>query len=281
MTVDQTEKFGNSLIQHGPFNDRAYLMKLDWDDFPQILDYLDRLAAEHNYSKVFAKIPAYAKERFEQDGYRVEASVPGFYNGEEDGFFVGRYFHKDRLVDHATDVVKQVLDVALGKAAPCSPHKLPEGCECRLMTPTDCARMAELYAQVFASYPFPIDDPAYLAETMEDNLIYSGIWHQDKLLALASAEMDQAGGNAEMTDFATDPDWRGHGLANILLRHLEEEMPAKGVGTCFTIARATSYGMNICFAQNGYRFSGTLVKNTQISGGLESMNVWYKQLPEG
>jgi putative beta-lysine N-acetyltransferase len=280
MKTDRLEKIGGSLIQHGPFNDRAYLMKLDRGDFPKITSILNELAVKNGYSKVFAKIPAYAKDWFVEEGYRVEASIPGFYNGKEDGYFVGYYCHKDRLVDHAADRVKQVLDVAREKSAAGTPHHLPEGCECRLAIPADCERMAELYAQVFSSYPFPIEDPEYLAETMEDNLIYAGIWRQDTLLALASAEMDREGGNAEMTDFATDPDWRGHGLANILLRHLEEEMPARGIRTCFTIARATSFGMNICFAQNGYRFSGTLIKNTQISGGLESMNVWYKPLPK-
>jgi hypothetical protein len=36
--------------------------------------------------------------------------------------------------------------------------------------------------------------------------------------------------------------------------------------------------MNITFAKNGYEFCGTLTNNTDISGGLESMNVWFKPL---
>ena len=36
--------------------------------------------------------------------------------------------------------------------------------------------------------------------------------------------------------------------------------------------------MNITFAKHGYSFAGTLTNNTQISGQLESMNVWYKAL---
>jgi putative beta-lysine N-acetyltransferase len=97
-------------------------------------------------------------------------------------------------------------------------------------------------------------------------------------LALASAEIDHKNSNAEMTDFATHPDWRGHGLANLLLQYLEKELQLFEIKTSYTIARATSYGMNICFAQNGYSHSGTLVKNTQIAGGLESMNVWHRHL---
>ena len=278
---DQMEYCGRSLIQHGPANDRVYLMKLQREDFPGIIEQLENLAEQHNYSKIFAKIPGYAAAGFEDRGYRCEASIPGLYQRSEDGFFMCRYRHPDRLIDHDADRVQQVLDVALARSAQKPDHPLPEDGESRLADATDCPQMAELYARVFASYPFPIDDPAYLAKTMEDNLVYAGIWQREDLLALASAELDEDGGNAEMTDFATDPNWRGHGLANILLRRLEREVDRLGIRTAFTIARATSFGMNICFARNGYQFGGTLIKNTQISGKLESMNVWYKDLTAG
>ncbi|MDD4047577.1 MAG: putative beta-lysine N-acetyltransferase, partial [Clostridia bacterium] len=40
----------------------------------------------------------------------------------------------------------------------------------------------------------------------------------------------------------------------------------------------TSYGMNISFAKHRYQYCGTLINNTNISGSIESMNVWYKAL---
>ena len=52
----------------------------------------------------------------------------------------------------------------------------------------------------------------------------------------------------------------------------------KGFSTTYTIARSLSLGMNLTFAKGGYSFAGTLVNNTQISGQIESMNVWYKHL---
>jgi putative beta-lysine N-acetyltransferase len=142
----------------------------------------------------------------------------------------------------------------------------------------DASLMAELYRQVFATYPFPIHDETYLRQTMETNVIYFGIWEEDGLIALASAEIDRSGKNAEMTDFATRPDCRGRGLANYLLAQAEAAAEKLGIKTAYTIARAYSAGMNITFARNGYTFSGTLTHNTQISGKLESMNVWYKAL---
>jgi putative beta-lysine N-acetyltransferase len=279
MKIDQVETFGRCVLQHGPENDRIYLMKLAREDFPQILGHLNGLAVSNGYSKVFAKIPAYARERFEQNDYQLEASIPGFHNGKTDGLFMARYYHPDRLIDPDADRVLEVLEAAIEKAAPAPATKIYEAGDCRLALPDDCPQMAELYSEVFASYPFPVQDPDYLLETMTENVIYAGIWEDERLVALASAEVDKAGANAEMTDFATHPDFRGRGLANLLLSKLEKLMAEAVCKTCYTIARATSFGMNITFAQNGYSFAGTLIKNTQISGGLESMNVWYKRLP--
>ena len=55
-------------------------------------------------------------------------------------------------------------------------------------------------------------------------------------------------------------------------------MQRRGILTAYTIARSLSYGMNITFARQGYRFGGTLTNNTEISGAIESMNVWYRSL---
>jgi putative beta-lysine N-acetyltransferase len=278
MSHDQLAEYGKSLIQHGAANDRIYLMKLAKDDSPQIISYLEDLAVEHNYSKIFAKIPAYAEKPFAAKNYQIEAKIPGLYNGQEDGLFMGRYLDPQRRIDPDAERVQQVLSVAKDKAAEAELMALPADYTCRQATLADCEQMAELYQQVFASYPFPIHKAEYLAQTMAENLIYIGIWEKERLLAVASAECDTKGSNAEMTDFATHPDVRGKGFAFLLLGKLEEVMEQVGLQTCFTIARATSYGMNIVFARHGYQFSGTLIQNTQISGGLESMNVWHKNL---
>ncbi len=278
MKVDRIEEYGQSVLQHGAENDRVYLMKLQGEDLPEVLDYIDELVEENDYSKVFVKIPVTRKEAFVEAGYRVEAQVPNFYNGTTAGLFMARYPDPDRRIDPDAELVQEVLRAAqakAGSAEEAAAAVAPEF-ECRLTRPEDGEAMAELYRQVFQSYPFPIHDPEYLRQTMRENVVYAGVWKQGRLVALASAEMDRAAGNAEMTDFATNPDDRGQGLAHVLLHKLEQLVAEKGIQTCYTIARATSFGMNITFAKSGYRFAGTLVRNTQISGGLESMNVWYK-----
>ena len=81
-----------------------------------------------------------------------------------------------------------------------------------------------------------------------------------------------------MTDFATLPDARGNGYALQLLFFLEQEIKERGILTAYTIARAVSPGMNVTFGKADYRFGGRLHNNTDISGNIESMNVWYKSL---
>ena len=53
-------------------------------------------------------------------------------------------------------------------------------------------------------------------------------------------------------------------------------MEQLGIDTFYTIARSVSFGMNITFAKMDYKYTGTLKNNTNISGNIESMNVWYK-----
>ena len=134
------------------------------------------------------------------------------------------------------------------------------------------------FKEVFESYPFPIHDPVYLQKTMKSHIQYFYVSDRGRFVALSSAEMNHSCKNVEMTDFATLQAYRGRGLAVHLLGTMEKEMKERGIKTAYTIARAVSAGMNITFAKMGYAFSGTLINNTNISGNIESMNIWYKRL---
>ncbi len=277
---DITTKIGNSQIQHGPDSDRIYLMHLDTADLPTIVEDLEALAATHGYSKIFAKVPEAAAAKFEAAGYKCEATVPGFFQqGSQTGVFLGRFLKSERAEEPKPDVVENNIQLARDKAD--SPAKQPSDDEFDFIElgPDDTEEMAEVYKEVFPIYPFPIHDPAYLRETMETHIRYFGARRKHdggKLVAIASAEMDRDHGYVEMTDFATLPDQRGKGLATFLLVRMEEAMRDEPIATFFTIARALSAGMNITFARQAYRYAGTLTNNTGISGGIESMNVWYK-----
>lgn len=278
MMNDRIETFGQSTIQHGKHSDRVYLMKLGQDDLPDLLSRLEDLADEKGYSKIFAKVPDDRLDHFRRHGYRPEAQVPRFYGGDRAAHFLGKYLCPKRREEPRPQRVAEVLELARAKEPLPEAPSLTDGYRWRPLDPSDTQAMVAVYRRVFASYPFPIHNPAYLEETMADNVRYHGIFRDDRLVAIASAELDKSGGNGEMTDFATLPEERGQGLANYLLTRLEEAAAEEGIVTAYTIARAYSFGMNITFAKLGYDFGGTLTRNTQISGDLESMNVWYKPL---
>ncbi len=274
---DRIEPLGDSLVQHGPDSDRVYLMKLAAADMPGLPDRLEALAAGAGYGKIFAKIPARHAAAFAARGYRAEAVVPGYFGGREAGLFLARYLDPGRA-DPGADA--EEIAAILGE---CAARDLrpadPVDPAIERMGPDDAGAMAAVYREVFPSYPFPIHDPAYLRETMETHVDYFGVRDGGTLIALASAEKDLTARAVEMTDFATLPAARGRGTARRLLARMEASVRAEGFPTAFTIARAVSRGMNFVFADAGYAFGGTLVNNTQISGRLESMNVWYKSLP--
>jgi putative beta-lysine N-acetyltransferase len=274
--TDTIETVGKSVLQHGPHNQRVYLIKVDAADLTYLLGYVEELAEQHGYSKIFAKIPESQLQPFLSFGYEIEASIPMLFGGEEQGVFVSRYRAADRQVEKKPDLVDEVLAAARSKQTLIADIGEP-ACICRPLFADEMEEAAAIYREVFASYPFPIHDPDYLRSTI-DTITYYGIWSDDRLVALSSAEIDFENSNAEMTDFATLPDFRGKGYANLLLARMETDLKDRRISTLYTIARAYSYGMNITFAKNGYLFSGTLTNNTQISGGLESMNVWYKLL---
>ena len=276
---DVIETIGRSTIQHGPANDRVYLMKLHPDDSPYIVSQLNQLATASGYSKIFAKVPRWSIDRFVAGGYEPEASIPAFFPDGVAACFMGKYFAAQRSVEPKPQLVKEVLAVSLAQEPMRLPTPLPKGFTARVARAEDTVEMAAVYRQVFATYPFPIHDAEFLQSAMKGNTVFFGVWKEGRIVALSSAEMDPASRSVEMTDFATLPEYRGHGLALNLLQQMEETVYSRGIRTLFTIARAYSFGMNITFARDGYRFGGTLTNNTNISGSLESMNVWYKTLP--
>ncbi len=281
---DKITKQGDSQLQHGSQNDRVYLMDLANEDMPEILDTLDAMSTRYGYSKIFAKVPQSFLRDFEQRGYVVEATVPGFYKGSEDCIFMGNYKVEKRSQPVDRELNAKIIKTALSKKPtglrnnPGEGYKLPKEFLFKRAVASDAEEMSHVYAKVFDSYPFPVFDPAYIRKTMAENLVYFSIWKDEQMIALSSCEMYMGDQSVEMTDFAVLPEYRGEGLSCFLLKKMEEEMKGNNIKTAYTIARSCSYGMNTTFAKCGYDFTGTLVKNTQIGGTIEDMNVWYKSL---
>jgi putative beta-lysine N-acetyltransferase len=276
--MDIIETIEGSVIQHGPYNNRIYLMRLNTDETHGLIATLDNMAIKNGYGKISAKIPAPSWNAFKSADYVKEAVVPGFFTGKTDGFFIAKYFSAGRqkaqnvekllrLVEQAGDESANILH-RTGKAA-------RDVIACK---PSDAAEMSAIYQQVFKSYPFPIQKQTYLKRMMKEGVLYFCIRIEGKIAAISAAEIDLVNKNVEMTDFATFPKMRGMGLAGMLLSHMDNKTRRLGIKTAYTIARATSHGMNSVFKNSGYTYAGLLKNNSQICGSIQSMTVWYKHL---
>ncbi len=264
-----------SHVSHDAESSRVYLMSLHPDDFPHIINYMDDLAQANTYTKLFAKVPAKYGPAFLKSGYGIEASVPCFYDGKEDALFLTKYLSDERRLpeEDALENFQKILHQApVSKTTQIDPEFL-----LKPLGAADASSMVSVFKQVFDSYPFPIFDPAFIVKSMqEDGTRYFGIYDKEHLVAISSAECCNDYKNAEMTDFAVIPAYRGKGFASILLSFMEQELTKEGFLTFYTIARLHSIAMNKTFYDAGYQYAGTLTRNTQISGKIESMNVWYK-----
>jgi len=276
---DIIETFGSgSLIQHGPLNKRVYAMKISSEDTGTIIPHIEKLAKENSYTKLFCKVPLWAAPLFKVNGFIFEAYIPNFYNMKTDVFFMSKYFDNERESVNETDQLLKLSDVLYKQKTPAIVPECEEGYSIRRLETTDAKSMATVFSAVFQSYPFPVFDPEYLIETMEEHVQYFGVFEEDKLVGISSAEVDLEAQNAEMTDFAILPESRGKRFSSQLLLAMETEMKKQDVNCLYTIARLNSMPINKLFLSAGYKFSGTLPNNTNISGKIESMNVYFKHV---
>lgn len=279
MNYDKIEQLPcGSLIQHGPNNNRIYLLKASDKDLLSLPQRLITLANEKGYGKIFVKENENHSLPFLSAGFAVEARIPGMYPRDREGLFLSHYLNEDRKIEDDLALYEQNLQLALKKSLIHQKPAISTDFRIRPCSEEDIPAMQVIYQEVFPTYPFPIHKADYLAKTMKEYVDYFCVEQKGKIIALASAEKDSVNRYVEMTDFATLKKWRGNALAVHLLYHMEKVMSEQGYQTAFTIARAASPGMNITFAKAGYHYAGRLKNNTNISGQIESMNIWYRSL---
>lgn len=272
---DIIEKLRNCTIHHGKSNNRIYLMEYNSKDENSIVDRIEDLARKEKYGKIVLKIPENAVQQFLKREYHIEGQIPGYFMGKENCIFLSKFLSPERARSDKQDLCKKNIEIAQTKLQ-VVPKSLHSSFTLEKMDERRAPEMVTLYKKVFQSYPFPIFDTHYIIDTMKDNIAYFGIYYNKELIALSSSEISYKYKNAEMTDFAIDPEYRGKGLAKQLLNTMEKKMKSQGIQTVYSIARSLSLPMNCIFSSSGYKYGGTLLNNTHISGQIESMNIWYK-----
>lgn len=257
---------------------RVYLKKLYAYKAKDTIIDLEKIAKKENLSKIFARVPSSAKEIFLNNDYKIEAHIPGFYKNETDVYFMGKFLLPEREICPDKEIIEDVLKKSLQKTNSSQFYDLPKEFYFKKIDESQIEDLIEIYKNIFETYPSPIFDADYIAKTMHNNDEYFGIWQGEKLVATAEIEKDFEAQNAEVTAFATLPEFRGNNFSTYLINKLEKILQEQNFKTAYSISRATSYSMNIAFAKTKYNYAGTLINNTCISGSLEHMHVWYKKL---
>ncbi len=248
--------------------------KVENPGITEMVNMLTSKAMQHNLDKVWLKTTPKWAGGFQQAGLKQEAVVPGFFKGKETANILSLFLSNKRETPSTNKGPNWDLTAFTPKDNAAAPRA--RGITFRWGQKEHSKALAGLYAKIFATYPFPVSNPAYIAHTMDHGVRYVTAWHSQNLVAAAAAETDHHLQNAELTDFATSPTYRNQGLAQHCLRQLEKYLKEEKYRCLYTMARRSSIGMNKSFQSCGYTYNGVLLKNCNIAGKFEDMNVWSK-----
>ncbi|GGE03561.1 N-acetyltransferase YodP [Marinithermofilum abyssi] len=262
-------------VEVDPHNSRVKLL-----EYPkQEVSRLSRDLVEEAEEKQLGKVIVYAREQdveaWKNEGFRLEGTIDGFFNGDS-ACMMANFVEKERALSEKCDELDRIVKLAEQTKKIEQPPELPAGYALREAQPEDVPELARLYRQVFTTYPTPIHHEDDIRRAMEDDVYFSVVTHEEWIVSASSADVFPEYQCAELTDCATDPQYRGKGLVSALFSHLEQKLSKMGIGHAFSLTRAISAGMNIVAAKHGYRYRGRLVQNCEIAGGFEDMNIWVK-----
>lgn len=262
------------------YSRRLKVVRYEATDYGALTRRLSFLAEANDFDKIFLKATARDWERFVEHGFVHEGTIKYFFRGD-DAYVMSKFFSDERA-DAPQLVAEEGIIEKLHKKPPdYSPPPLPEGYQLVVADRSHIPEMAALYRAIFPTYPTPLSHPDYIDQTMQRHVVYRVVLGPEgDVQSAASAEIDEANSNAELTDCATSKKARGKALMFHLLGRLEEDLRERGIMTGYTLARATSIGMNRVFYRLGYEYTGRLINNCDISGAFEDMNIWVKRVAE-
>ncbi|GGF27819.1 putative beta-lysine N-acetyltransferase [Halobacillus andaensis] len=247
------------------------------EDVPGFMRKLTRIAAKVDCDKlIFYVKPATGEEAAVKNlAFQYEGKIEGFFRGEDTKIYA-KYLNPARNKPDQGNVITRVQK--RNAISQRRKESLSDDYTIKWAEEVDSEEMAELYNSVFSKYPTPIHDPSYIVKLMRSNVYFSLIYEGDLLVSACSADVLPKYDAAEFTDCATLPSQRGKRLLSYQFSRLEERMKKLGIRTMFSYTRATSMGMNIINAQQGFTYGGCMIQNSYIGTGLEDMNIWYKSL---
>ena len=258
------------------FNERIRVINYDAKDTQALVQCIDYLASNNNFGKVFLKAKPDEWERLLPHGFVLEGIFKYYFNGEH-AYCLSKFYTQERRVSLMFDTETEIMETVAGIEPVSELPSLSPEFELREAVPADIPEICALYNKVFKTYPVPLNQPQYVELLMDKDYLFMVITHDGKIISCASADINYEFSNAEITDCASMPEYRGRGLMLAVIAALELEVKSKGIECLYSIARALSPGMNTVFKKLGYTYTGRLVNNCNIFGKFEDMNLWVKK----
>ena len=243
----------------------------------QNLKRITHFASKLHLGKIICNCDINYLNTFIDSGFVLEGKIDGYFKGK-DAFCMSYFISSERKI--CTNFVKKDLLVkeCLGVKNTFEPREKSPTYLIRTANKNDIKEIVKLFSTVFLSYPSPIYDEEYLKQTMDDKILYKIAICNEKIIAIASADMDKENLNAEITDCATHPDYRGKSILSNIIYSLESSLRSKGFITLYSLSRAINPSINFILSKHNYKFTGRLVNNCNICGTFEDMNIWVKNI---
>ena len=276
-----------------PYNQANYYMNIK--DVKVYLDHINKRMKILNYQSIsdniikeivdfsmaegFGKIISNCRikllKQFRSCGFIIEGIINGFFQGE-DAYCIAYFLDPKRQVESKREEEDAILYHCFNDPER-NLKQENHTFSVRHADVNDIPQMIKLFSAVFETYPSPVFSMEYLEKVMNRHVIFKVAEENGRIISIASAEMDKINLNAEITDCATYPEYRGRGILKNLIHCLENELKEKGFHTAYSLSRAINPGINKALSRLGYKYSGRLINNCHICGGYEDMNIWVKR----
>lgn len=258
-------------------NSRMKIIKFDSISVSSIKKLI-HFASGERLGKIICNCEMENIKNFVKAGFCLEGRIDGYFKGR-DAFCMSYFVSSRRKIcgdrEKENTLLMKSLDISNTFIYDSNNLKY----YIRDAAESDIKEMAELFSNVFFTYPSPVYDEGYLKQTMmKKKVLYKVAVYNEKIIGIASADMDKENLNAEITDCATYPKYRGKGILTNIIYFLESDLENMGFITLYSLSRATNAGVNFALSKHGYKYRGRLINNCDICGGFEDMNIWVKSL---
>ncbi|MBC2582511.1 putative beta-lysine N-acetyltransferase [Clostridium sp. DJ247] len=250
---------------------------IDFKDISvQNLKRIIHFASKNHLGKVICNCDINSFRNFVDAKFQLEGKIDGYFKGQ-DAFCMSYFISSNRKLRKNSSKENLYLSQSLEKNDTFSYNDDSKYC-IRNAQESDVKQMAELFSNIFFTYPSPVYDEEYIRQTMKEKVLYKVAIDNGKVISVASADMDKDNLNAEITDCATYPKYRGKGILSNVIYSLESDLKDRGFITLYSLSRAINSSINFVLSKHGYKFRGTLINNCNICGGFEDMNIWVKKI---